>query len=673
MFGDDGIVGKLDKNNAANDLLLGNGNPAVVISGAIRDAADVISGSLDLIITDALAGDGDDILSGESGADIVLGGGGDDLLAGDVDPRLSVANTVDETTETGKDVLIGDGGVVQFTERRLQRIASVVDNDPTNFRDTIYGDNGKDVIIGGQGSDSGDTNFLGGLQITRVLAGGHGPGRGETDPGVNDDDIIIADNGELLYADNTVPENYGKLELIRTTDTSNATGGADTAFGELGDDIILGGVNASIDVLNGNLGDDVVLGDNGELDFAFDGDTVLSTVDLIRSYTDGLGGTDIISGNAGTDTIIGGSGDDIMYGDDVSAAAGADDGGDIAIGDNADIFLKGTVGRLIVLGTAVQRITTTDGNESTGGADTIAGNAAADVIIGGVNDGGVDTLFGDAASQGADDGDDLMLGDNGLLHFDADWDADPTLLTPDNDQDTLDVVRSYIDGLGGTDIISGDVGGDMILGGTGGDTIHGDNAAATAGAGDGEEIVLGDNGDVFFTGASGARVVLDSAVRKIVTTDDGESTGGADLVEGNAGADIVVGGVNNAGIDRLYGDARNPLSVLDGDDVILGDNGVVDFDFEDGGLNALDTLDLIRTTTTSSATPVTTPPWAARRATAFSVTTMKPSKNPGWRICSAPIPARTSWSATRARWCARTTSSPASTPRIFSRPTAAPT
>ncbi|MBV1877477.1 MAG: LEPR-XLL domain-containing protein [Pseudomonadales bacterium] len=619
MMGDDGLVVKFGVNGDP-DLVIGNGN--VGLLAAYAGAADDVSGSLDLIITDPVAGDGNDILSGGEAGDLILGGGGDDLAGGDVDPRSTIANPPDEETPVGRDFIIGDGGVMQFFERRLQLVASVIDTDPTTFRDTLFGDNGRDVIIGGQGADGNDNgsdptkNVMGN---DFMLAGGHGPGRGATDDGVNDDDIIIGDNGELVYVAPGLA-NFGRLSHIQTTDVSNATGGADTVFGELGDDIILGGVNGgvngSVDVLSGSLGDDVILGDNGIIHYNYewesdadvtdnvftpsDGD--VSTLDLIRSFADGLGGIDIISGDAGIDTLLGGEAGDIIYGDNNTASAGADDGGDIILGDNGDLFFATLTGQVLVQGDAVDYITTTDTSDGTGGADTISGNTGTDIILGGVNDGGVDVLYGDAANQGIHDSDDLILGDNGILLFNYDWQSDVDVSDDDyspgdGDRLTLDLIRSFIDGLGGVDTISGDVGGDLIIGGTNGDTIHGDNATANAGGLDGDEIILGDNGDVFFNGAAivDARVVLSSSVQVISTRDQFENTGGADLVEGNAGDDIILGGVNfNAlGIDRLYGDARDPAHTFDGDDIILGDNGLISFAEGDADLA---TLDLIQTT-----------------------------------------------------------------------------
>jgi len=643
MFGDDGVVAKLDKDGSSNliyskviyNTLYFTSTQINTLLADVQDQEgayiDTDIRTIDLIQTYVVETDGNDFLSGNAGDDIMLGGGGNDTMGGDVDPRLP---TFTKPTEISEDVLIGDGGRLTFFERRYRSIETVY-ADTTGwsegdyeFIDTIYGDNGNDYIFGGQDGD--------------VLAGGHGPNRGPTDldPYASDNDVIIGDNGELLFADkflgNTEIEkdaNFGRLTLIQTTDIENDTGGADTVYGEEGADVILGGVNnGGIDMLYGDyydytadvpdiiIGNDVIIGDNGLLDFAFDGDTNLDTLDLIRSEpyavdesTDPdtiniVGGTDIIDGSFGYDVLIGGVGGDEMYGDDETASNGSDDGEDIMLGDNGDIFLIGTEGRLLVqvtdmpVGTAVDLIKTTDIEDETGGADTMSGNAKADIMLGGVNNGGEDTIYGDRAEPTtgmdgtiANDGDDIILGDNGLLDFTydpADYPADNQSVTPDTDRNTLDLIRSKQDGLGGKDVISGNKGLDVAIGGTGDDEIFGDDADATAGAADKGDLLLGDNADIFlvakgtdtFTGFD-LKLVLplglatDSAVKTIRTTDtlDPDNTGGSDTISGNADNDIIAGGVYG---DTIYGDQEVPTaqSIIDeGDDIILGDNGAFEW------------------------------------------------------------------------------------------------
>jgi Ca2+-binding RTX toxin-like protein len=592
MFGDDGVVAKLDPtktDGSGNTRIIGIGS--VDFTGAFRD--DDIR-TLDLIETDVVAGDGNDVMSGDAGDDIMLGGGGNDLMGGDVDPRLPSAGV---DTSISEDVLIGDGGKITFDQRYFRSIETVIgDETGAPFDDIIYGDNGNDYIFGGRGSD---LLFGGhGKVVTDVTAQTLGDFRGVTDAAADDNDIIVGDNGEMLFAQDSITHKSGVLSVVRTTDTTDATGGHEYAEGELGDDVIFGGANASVDVLFGNAGNDVILGDNGELNWDLDGLGDLSTLDLIRSYRDGVGGEDHISGNAGDDVLIGGTGGDQMYGDDADASAGTADGEDIMLGDNADIFLIGNVGRLKVRvadmgqGTAVDRITTTDDSDDYGGADTMSGNAKADVMLGGVNHGGTDLLYGDRAAPNpttiANDGDDILLGDNGELDFDFD---------ETHDRSTLDLIRSYQDGLGGSDEISGDKGLDVAIGGTAGDVIYGDDAAHSANDSDLGDLLLGDNADIFLVapgGASGGdlKLVLDAAVKTIRTTDEEHPEyGGIDIISGNAGGDIIAGGV--AG-DTLYGDRASPTMTTsgnDGDDIILGDNGAFEW-LSTGRLSQIHGIDI---------------------------------------------------------------------------------
>ena len=73
-----------------------------------------------------------------------------------------------------------------------------------------------------------------------------------------------------------------------------------------------------------------------------------------------------------------------------------------------------------------------------------------------------------------------------------------------------------------------------------------DDASATAGSSDKADIIFGDNGEIVLTGG---------LVERIRTLDISETTGGNDTIEGNADADIVLGGV---GADEVYGDAATP-------------------------------------------------------------------------------------------------------------------
>jgi Ca2+-binding RTX toxin-like protein len=132
MFGDDGLVAKLDPDDTSvgltviyNDLLIDSTAVNSLLAGvkaAEGEFSDVDERTLDLILTYVTTEDGDDIMSGETADDMMFGGGGNDLMGGDVDPRLPDAGG---PTDISEDMLIGDGGMITFDQRRFRSIATV--------------------------------------------------------------------------------------------------------------------------------------------------------------------------------------------------------------------------------------------------------------------------------------------------------------------------------------------------------------------------------------------------------------------------------------------------------------------------------------------------------------------------------------------------------------------
>ena len=117
------------------------------------------------------------------------------------------------------------------------------------------------------------------------------------------------------------------------------------------------------------------------------------------------------------------------------------------------------------------------------------------------------------------------------------------------------------------------------------DTILGD--AASSGSQDGEDILFGDNGQILLTvGVTGRLNFSNSAVRELRTLDIAEATGGGDLLSGNGKDDTILGGV---GADTIYGDAADPGG-FDGNDLILGDNGWVNFGTDLGDLDEVKSI-----------------------------------------------------------------------------------
>lgn len=201
------------------------------------------------------------------------------------------------------------------------------------------------------------------------------------------------------------------------------------------------------------------------------------------------------------------------------------------------------------------------------GNDTITGNAGSDRIFGGA---GNDTINGKT-------GDDIVFGDNGRLDY--------TPHSPETEDGpavgevvpaSLGMIQTIHYNIGGPDIISGNAGADLILGGVSGDTIYGDNESSTAGSDDDGDIIIGDNGEVVYSGG---------IIARFRTTDTTDSTGGGDTIFGNYGEDLILGGVNGSS-DEIHGNEDA--------DIIVGDDGEFRYDI-DADLSTLDVVGTVRT------------------------------------------------------------------------------
>jgi len=204
------------------------------------------------------------------------------------------------------------------------------------------------------------------------------------------------------------------------------------------------------------------------------------------------------------------------------------------------------------------------------------------VVFGGS---GADMIFGGQAG-------DVLFGDRGrVLYFDTAPDIDEG---PVVDLAALEDAAAAVFGHGGpgdkTDgvirpaglILTVDqtVGGnDRIHGGPGAngairndDIIFGggnDHAAAP-------EMILGGGGDDVIIGDYGKVTLVDGLPVTIETTDPAQ--GGADIIAGNAGSDIILGGAAGDRIDAdetVVDPVTGASSPLDGNDVVIGDNGLV--------------------------------------------------------------------------------------------------
>ncbi|UCE37655.1 MAG: DUF4347 domain-containing protein [Thermoplasmata archaeon] len=548
----DGDRSTLDLILTTDNILPAPGGVDTISGGEVDDtilggdAGDIIYGD-DTLDQDPSSDPGEDIIIGDQGridlingivviieaTDTVAEDGGNDTVEGNEESDVIIGGVAGDDLDgaTGNDIIVGDEGILKYNLAN----GSGGDGDPTTLDminttkpdlgsgDTIRGDEGEDIVLGGAGGD-----YIEGNDNDDVILGDNGeltmpggvidmietifPSYGSNDTiyGQDDDDIILGgtagdyiwgnDDNDIILGDNgkiTMPDEV--IQVIETTDP--ATGGSDIIEGNDDDDKILGG--AAGDFIWGNLGNEVILGDNGRLDFVVDGDA--DTLDLIETTDPSIGGIDTIEGNEGEDTILGGPYGDYIWGHENN---------DLILGDN---------GRVTQPGEIIELIETTD--PAIGGNDTIEGNDGDDYILGGAEG---DLIWGNL-------NEDVILGDNGFLDMVFDGDAN-----------TLDLIVTTDPGIGGSDTIEGNEDNDKILGGAFGDDIWGHG---------GEDIILGDNGNITQPG---------ELIEKIKTTDP--AIGGSDTIEGNDQDDIILGGAYG---DHLKGNADM--------DIILGDNGLLDY------------------------------------------------------------------------------------------------
>ena len=349
-------------------------------------------------------------------------------------------------------------------------------------------------------------------------------------------------------------------------------GGADSILTLSGRDIILGGHEGDTiiasDLANPSTDDDnIVFGDDGRIVYDADGDP--ADIDLIESLATLVAG--------GADTIDTGDGEDIVLGGRFGDTIRAREGENLVIGDSGRI-VAATVDRVgtatsDAIGSAPQfaGLAMTIGLIETiepgdGGNDLITTLSGRDIVLGGMAD--------DTIDAGA--GMDILLGDNGFVDYVL-AERDPLSGFGDTDPLDIDLISTRAPNDGGADSIDAGADNDIVLGGTAGDAVSG-NA--------GNDLIFGDHGKIEAKDKFGDEQKIDAALLPLNLNLDLTLTltpnvrplhpftwtsidtlnsdgGGADLIRGNAGDDIIIGGQAGDAITGGDGD----------DDIIGGHNG----------------------------------------------------------------------------------------------------
>jgi Ca2+-binding RTX toxin-like protein len=481
-------------------------------------------------------GDLGDYIDGGAGNDTISAAGTDDTLIGGTGNDILRGNGGNDTLDGGDDDDVLDGGAGNDTLRG--GLGS----------DTLLGGSGNDILDGADGADT----LLGSFG-NDTLNGGAGDDT--LDGGLDDDTLDGGDGSDMVLGgsgNNVLRGGAGNDTLI-------ALSGNDQLFGEGGDDTIYAG--SGNDLVDGGAGNDTALGEAGD-------DTILGGDG--DDSLDGGDGIDALGGGAGNDLLVGGAGADGLDG-----GAGIDTADYSASPSNVIVDLRPatTTGLGTGLGGHAQGDTLTNIENVVGSAfdDGLIGSAGNNRLDGGDGNDQIDGREGDDVLVGGL-GADLLIGNPG---FDtADYSAssaavtvrlngavtDPLSAQASSGGDAEGDVLLLVEGVVGSafaDTLVGDEFNNAFAGGAGADLIEGGAGADTvdySASPDFVRISLTDSATAFRQQTGGdAQGDLLGRVENIIGSgfnDDLRGNITSNVIEGGAGADVIIGNANNLAVQN---------------------------------------------------------------------------------------------------------------------------
>ncbi len=456
--------------------------------------------------------------------------------------------------------LVGDYLAMEFpspvgpTNRKDELGNYILDLTRPQVRDdTLYGSEGSDQILPGEGDDGvyarGGDDLIDGGPGQDGLSG---EGGNDTVIGGPDGDLLFGSAGDdRVYADDvqTIADALGASQAtFRKGDLLSGNAGNDKLLGNAADDTLFGGEGR--DLMIGSAGSDNLVGDlklTASNVYAWSAarsihsgpaGTVYELIyDNMEFDTSADGDSDVLFGGFGEDWLFGQAGDDVLDGGEDADALLGGSGKDTLLGGAGDDILVGDAG-------------TTDVGTITHGADYLDGGAGNDYLQG---DGGADRLYGgdDADELHGNDDNDRLFGEQGADH-----------LFGGAGDDALDggTEDDWLQGDDGKDQLYGQAGVDILLGGAGDDTLYGGADGDTLQGGAGGDKLHGDAGDDHLFGEDGNDVLSGGAGLDELRGDAGDDTlvggDGNDLLDGGDGADTLTGGSGN---DRYQADDDDTL------------------------------------------------------------------------------------------------------------------
>ncbi|MGE0200767.1 MAG: S8 family serine peptidase [Candidatus Melainabacteria bacterium] len=531
-----------DSTIAGNTVHINNGTQ---IENAIGgDGNDVITGNS--AANTLVGGRGNDTLDGGGGIDTLIGGKGDDIYYVD-----SLSDVIIEYANEGHDIVYSSiaNYVLSANVEELHIVGGGLSVTGTDSSETMQG-NGNANILNGMGGDDvlygryGDDTLLGGLG-NDFMDGGEG--RDIMDGGDGDDTYVVDHNFDqvieganegtdtvLSYISYALADNIERLRLQGTLDLNGS----------------------------GNTADNAMYGNSG--------------VNLL----DGKAGNDYLDGGAGADTMIGGYGNDTYVvdnvGDDVQEVSSA--GGVDTVQSSITYTLGANLENLRLLGSDAINGTGNSLNNNIygnsadnildGGAgnDYLDGGAGTNTLIGGLgNDTYIVNSINDTITENAGEGTDTVMSyvtytlssalENlrlqGSGNINATGNGSDNYLTGNSGANVLT-------GLGGNDTLDGGAGADTMIGGLGNDIYFVDNVGdvVTENSGEGTDIIyasvsytIADNveslrllgsGNINATGNADANTLTGNNGNNILTGGDGN-----DILDGGLGVDTLIGGTGD--------------------------------------------------------------------------------------------------------------------------------
>ena len=367
---------------SGNDVITGNDSANILIANA---GNDTLTG-----------GAGNDSLDGGADNDKVYGGLGEDTLVGGTgNDWLEGGSNLDRYYFTGifgDDAIYDNGGndEIYINSTRLEGQADLVTFDPiygahsyTLSGYTISFEGGTIVVhVGEQGSIAlnGSSNFFGiSFEAAPVDPEGedHVVGVGYHGIGFG----YVLSKFDDTYTNSTDPEIW-QYQIF-------GAGGADSLQGSENGEILYGG--SGNDILKGFDGDDWLYGEQGN-DTLYGGNG--------NDRVEGAYDSDLLFGEAGDDLISGGDGHTTIYGGSGNDSVGSSYGDQLVYGETGDDYVRTWIGNDTIYGGEDNDSFNSSSNSTLLGGDgndnfTIM-NGSGRKVMGGA---GLDTYFGFGATD----------------------------------------------------------------------------------------------------------------------------------------------------------------------------------------------------------------------------------------------------------------------------------